>query len=206
MAARHTQAPAPPRPSAQICEEAFCKGGSLVPERPEGDDGGCGHPHARSGGPRWAGSVCCPRQARAWVALLLGRQAEPPLRGPVGTAISLHESGNMATEDNQLPQPGPDAPGHLPAGLTWLHQCLLLTGPSPRPPGGAQGCGGAGHELLTSRILTAASCPRFVMPPSDTAAFFTGRSCCKQTREREGGNVPVEGRRLCCLHNTTERA
>lgn len=31
------------------------------------------------------------------------------------------------------PQLGPDGPGHLPAGLTRLHPCLLLTGSSPSP-------------------------------------------------------------------------
>lgn len=61
---------------------------------------------------RWAGCVLSSPGLGLGESATLGRQAESPLRGPVGAAISLqpHESGNMATED-QLPQPGPDGPG-----------------------------------------------------------------------------------------------
>lgn len=86
--------------------------------------------------------MCCPLPGQGLGGpATLGQQAESPLRGPVAISLQPHES-NVAAKHQlreaspprlQAPQLGPDGPGLLPAGLTRLHPCLLLTGSSPSP-------------------------------------------------------------------------
>lgn len=76
-AARHTHVPVLPA-VLRFKRKPSARGESLVPERPEGDDGGHGHPHAHVWWAHAGRALCAaPCQARVWVDLLPsgGRQS-----------------------------------------------------------------------------------------------------------------------------------
>ena len=76
-AACHTHVPVLPA-VLRFKRKPSARGESLVPERPEGDDGGYGHPHAHVWWPHAGRALCAaPCQARVWVDLLPsgGRQS-----------------------------------------------------------------------------------------------------------------------------------